>query len=41
MIEQMMQTFITSMSVILGIALIVIAFGLGAEVKKRFDRKAR
>jgi hypothetical protein len=40
--EAMLQTFFSAMMIILALALMIIVFGVGAEVKKRLlNRKAR
>lgn len=40
--EAMLQTFFSAMTIILALALMVVAFGVGAEIKRRLmNRKAR
>jgi len=39
MFEQITQTFFSVMTIILAIALVVIAFGIGSAIKRRFSKK--
>lgn len=41
MFEAQLETFFSAMMAILGIALVVIAFSVGAAIRKRLSQKAR